>query len=34
MTDLLLSAREQAAVRAVIASEPVPEMPCPRECAL
>ena len=34
MTDLLLSAREQAAVRAVIASEPVPGDALPAECAL
>jgi DNA-binding CsgD family transcriptional regulator len=34
MTDLLLSAREQAAVRAVIASDPVPGAVLPAECAL
>ena len=34
MTDLLLGAREQAAVRAVIASDPVPGAALPAECAL
>ena len=34
MTDLLLSASEQAAVRAVIASDPVPGAALPAECAL
>jgi DNA-binding CsgD family transcriptional regulator len=34
MTDLLLSARDQAAVRAVIAADPVPGAALPAECAL
>ena len=34
MTDLLLNASEQAAVRAVIASDPVPGATLPAECAL
>ena len=34
MTDLLLSARDQAAVRAVIAADPVPGAVLPAECAL
>ena len=34
MTDLLLNAREQRAVRAVIASDPVPSAALPAECAL
>ena len=34
MTDLLLSASEQAAVRAVIASDPAPGAALPAECAL
>ena len=34
MVDLLLHEREQAAVRAIIASEPVPGSPLPGECAL
>jgi DNA-binding CsgD family transcriptional regulator len=34
MTDLLLNAREQRAVRAVIASDPVPSAALPAACAL
>jgi ATP/maltotriose-dependent transcriptional regulator MalT len=34
MTDLLLSSSEQAALRAVIASDPVPGAALPAECAL
>jgi len=34
MTDLLLTAREQRAVRAVIASDPVPSAALPAACAL
>ena len=34
MTELVLSEREQAAVRAVIASDPVPGASLPAECAL
>jgi DNA-binding CsgD family transcriptional regulator len=34
MTDLLLNSREQRAVRAVIASDPVPSAALPAECAL